>query len=496
MRYLAFDMGAESGRVISGALEEGCFLMRELTRFPNEMVSVGGHLHWDVSRLFGEVKEGLRIFAEETEEPPASVGIDTWGVDFALLDAYGDLLGMPYTYRDPWAASAMKGFFKRVPRERVYELTGVQLMPFNTLFQLFALEQHDYRQVQDASDLLFMPDLFNYFLTGKRCSEFTFATTSQLFNPRTNDWEEELLGAAGARREMMQDVVAPGTVIGTLTDGVRREVGIDAEVPVVAVGSHDTASAVAAVPAEGYGWAFISCGTWSLMGVERNAPVIDEDTMRMNFTNEGGVDGTFRLLKNITGLWLLKRCRDDWMSSSVHMTYDRLAEMAGSAAPFSAVIDPDHKGFSNPPAMPVAIAVYCLNTEQEVPEGPAQLARVILESLALKYREVLEQLRLVHTGDIDRIHMVGGGARNSLLCQFAADATGLPVIAGPYEATAIGNVMVQAQALGRVSGLEESREIIRRSFEPIVYRPGDPKPWDEAYERLSEARERARAADA
>lgn len=486
-RFLAFDLGAESGRSILGTVEGFHVTLAEVSRFANRMVSREGHLHWDVPGLLGRVKQAIGGCASgmvELPGPLTSVGFDTWGVDFALLDANGEMLGLPYTYRDSRTDGAMNGFFKRVPREHVYGLTGIQMMPFNTLYQLYALAQHDYRQLESASDLLFMPDLFNYFLTGVKASEFTFATTSQMFNPRKRDWEDELIGALGISREIMQEVVEPGTVIGEASAAVCRETKLEPGVQVVAVGSHDTASAVAAVPAEGDGWAFISSGTWSLMGVETAGPVINADTLRLNFTNEGGVGGTFRLLKNITGLWLLNRCREEWATGVGARTYDELAEWAAGAPPFSSIIDPDYSGFSNPPSMSVAIAKYCLRTDQEIPEEPAHLARIILEGLALKYREVLEHIREVHPGRIDRIHVVGGGARNELLCQFTASATGLPVIAGPFEATALGNVMSQAQAMGVVSGLAESREIIRNSFELEIYLPEDTGEWLSAYERF------------
>jgi len=488
-RFLAIDLGAGSGRAMLGTVEGLTVGLTEVSRFPNRMVFADGHFHWDVPSLMGRIKGALRECADGSVELPGpltGIGIDTWGVDFCLLDANGEMMGLPYAYRDPHTEGAMAGFFKRVPRERVYGLTGIQLMPFNTLFQLYALTQHDSGQVESASDLLFMPDLFNYYLTGSKVSEFTFATTSQLYNPRKRDWEDELLDALGVPRAVMQEVVDPGTVIGSVTDSIRRETGLERGLPVVAVGSHDTASAVAAVPSEGEGWAYISCGTWSLMGVETAQPVINDETLRHNFTNEGGVGGTFRLLKNITGLWLMNRCREDWAATGAEPTYREIAAWAAAARPFYAFIDPDYGGFSNPPSMQVEIAKYCLATGQDVPEEPRQVARMILEGLALKYRQVLDLLREVYDRPLDRLHMVGGGARDGLLCQFTANATGLPVIAGPFEATAIGNIMSQAIAMGVVSGLEECREIVRRSFELEIYLPEDASEWESAYERFAE----------
>lgn len=488
-RFLAFDLGAESGRAIVGTVEGFSVSLMEVTRFANRMVSLDGHLHWDVPGLMGKIKNVISECAGGSVQLPGpltSIGIDTWGVDYALLDANGEMLGLPYSYRDSRTEGAMTGFFKRVSREHVYGLTGIQLMPFNTLFQLYAMTQHNFEQIESASDLLFMPDLFNYFLTGTKLSEFTFATTSQLFNPWKRRWEEELLDALGVSQDIMQEVVEPGSVLANASATVRRETGLAEEVPFVAVGSHDTASAVAAVPAEGSGWAYISSGTWSLMGVETTQPVINADTLSLNFTNEGGVEGTFRLLKNITGLWLLNRCRAEWASGGVAPAYEELSGWAAGARPFCAFIDPDYGGFSNPASMPVEIAKYCLVTGQDIPEEPAQVARLILEGLALKYRDVLGQIRKVYPGLIDRLHVVGGGARNELLCQFTANATGLPVIAGPFEATAIGNVMVQARAMGVVESLAEGRAIIRNSFELEIYLPEDTAEWDSAYESFVE----------
>lgn len=479
--FIGFDLGAGSGRAMLGSLEGGRLRLEGISGFPNRMIPIGGHLHWDVNELFSEIKCALAECATRTGSPE-SIGIDTWGVDFALLNGKGDLLGLPHTYRDGRTEGAIEAFTSKVPRERVYELTGIQLIPFNTLFQLFALARDDPGVLDEARDLLFMPDLFNFFLTGRKASEFTFATTSQLFNPGKADWEDELFDALGVSRGLMQEIAQPGTVLGSLGEGICAETGMD-EVPVIAVASHDTASAVAAVPAEGDGWAYISSGTWSLLGIEVREPIINQGALRFNFTSEGGLGGTYRFLKNISGLWLLQRCREEWERDGP-CTYEELVGLAESAAPLAAVIDPDHPALSNPPSMPEAIAGYCRASGQEAPEGHAGIVRAILESLALRYREVLEQLRAVYPGGIERIHVVGGGSRNSLLCRFTADATGLPVIAGPAEATAVGNVMAQAMAAGCVSTLSEIREVIRRSFELETYEPGDALPWDAAYERF------------
>jgi rhamnulokinase len=483
---LAFDLGAESGRAVVGLFESGRLRLSELGRFPNEMVTVSGHLHWDINSLFARIKESMRKCANEVDASPASAAIDTWGVDFALLGRDGAVLGLPFAYRDDRTRGAIEEFSRVIPEARLYELTGIQLMPFNTLYQLFSMVRDSSPLLPEASDLLFMPDLFNHMLTGEMKSEFTFATTSQLFNPGKGDWEEELFDALGISSGIMQEVVQPGTVIGSLSGGVRKETGLGS-LPVIAAASHDTASAVAAVPAEGDDWAYISSGTWSLMGVETTEPVITGDSMRYNFTNEGGVGGTYRFLRNVMGLWLLQRCREAWAGERV-CSYKELAAMAAEAPRFRAIIDVDHESFLNPPSMPEAISSYLRKTGQQAPQGHAGLVRMILEGLALRYREVLEQFREMRAQTINRIHVVGGGARNRLLCQFTADATGLPVIAGPVEATAAGNVLVQAMGLGLLSSLEDIRDVTRRSFDLERYEPVDTAGWDTAYERFLETK--------
>ena len=476
--FLAFDLGAESGRAIFGSLGEERLETREVHRFRNPTATVGGRQRWDIHPLLEEIKRGMKFCVTGAGTYPESIAVDTWGVDFALLDGNGGLLELPRAYRDT-RIDAMEQFFEKVPRERVYMLTGIQTMPFNTLYQLFALKVDEPSLLEAASDLLFMPDLFDYLLTGVKKSEFTFATTSQLYNPLKGDWDDELFEALRVSKRLMQAVVAPGTVIGNLTRDVASETELGI-IPVVATASHDTAAAVAAVPAGGEDWAFISSGTWSLVGIETTVPIMTGEAMRLNFTNEGGAGGTFRFLRNVMGLWLLQGCRKAWESKGPR-TYDEIIEMAASAQPFAAIIDPDCVDFLNPPDMPEAIRAFCVRTGQEAPDSPGGIARCVLEGLALRYREVLEQLRSASARPINRIHVVGGGSLNRLLCQFTADATGLPVVAGPIEATAVGNIMVQAMALGYVSSLDEIRDVVRRSFEVETYEPGKTGRWDEAY---------------
>lgn len=479
--FLAFDLGASSGRGMFGDFSRGRVRIREISRFANGMISVRGGLHWNIFALFEQIKEGLRLCAKKMGRPPESIGIDTWGVDFGLLARDGSVLGLPYGYRDCRTEGAMESFFAKVSPKRVYELTGIQFLPFNTLFQLESMVRDKSPLLDVATDLLFIPDLLTYLLTGIRKSEFTFATTSQLYNPVKGNWEEELLSALGLPETLMQDIVFPGDVIGEITAEIAEEVGLS-HMPVIAVAAHDTGSAVAAAPAEGEGWAYISSGTWSLMGIETKSPIITEESLKLNFTNEGGVEGTFRFLKNIAGLWLLQECQRAW-SGEQDYSHKALLDLAESAKPFEALIDPDWEDFSNPSDMPEAIRNACKETSQNVPSSVGEFVRCILESLAFKYRFVLDQLRQAYSRPIDRIHIIGGGSRNHVLCQFTANATGLAVTAGPAEATAVGNIMVQAFSHGYVSSLAELRDVIRSSFELVSYVPKQIKEWNTAYDR-------------
>ena len=490
--YLACDLGAESGRVMLGRVAGARLELEELHRFPNVMVNLNGRLHWNVLQLLEEVKAGLRLCT--ARGGAQSLGIDTWGVDFGLLDRDGELIGLPYCYRDARTDGAPEAFFQRVPRERVYELTGIQVMQINTLYQLYAATREASPALEIADALLLMPDLLTYLLTGHKQSEFTIATTSQLYNPRSGDWEAELLEALGLGRSLMQPIVPPGTTVGPLLPAVTQEVG--AQVPVIAVGSHDTASAVAAVPAEGQDWAYLSSGTWSLMGIESETPLISPQTLALNLTNEGGVGGTFRVLKNIMGLWLLQQCRKEWGAGSTGVSpassprppvdYGELLAAAEAAPPFRTLIYPDRPEFLNPPSMTEAIATFCHRTRQTPPGTPAAFTRAILEGLALRYRMVLEELRQVSVHPINRLHVIGGGGRNRMLCQFTADATGLPVIAGPVEATAIGNILVQAMAAGVVGSIAEMRHLVAQSSPLERYQPRASQAWDRAYARFRE----------
>jgi rhamnulokinase len=378
----------------------------------------------------------------------------------------------------------MDEFFKLVPRKRVYELTGIQFMQFNSLFQLFAMKRANSSLLNTATDLLFIPDLLNYLFTGVKKSEFTFSTTSQMLNANTKTWEKSLFDAMQVPVSIMQEIVMPGTIIGKVSTDIAREAGVG-QVPLVAVALHDTGSAIAAVPAEGTNWAYLSSGTWSLMGIETHKALINEKTEALNFTNEGGVEGTFRFLKNITGLWLLEQCRKTW-SEKKDYAYNEIIDMAKAAKPFRCFVDPDASDFMNPDDMPAAIRQYCNKTGQPAPSNESEIIRCIFDSLALKYRQVLDMLREVSPHPIEKLHVIGGGSKNAFLCQLTANAIGIPVLAGPSEATALGNIMVQAMAMGCVKSLAEIRNVVSQSVKPDAYSPQDIVQWETAYKKFRE----------
>ena len=480
--FLAFDLGATSGRSVIGTLQNGKIEIRELTRFPNGIVELHGKFYWNLLGLYEHLKEGLLACVKEGIKPD-SIGIDTWGVDVVPIGEDGSILGMPRAYRDPYTDGAQERFFEIVPREEVYDKTGIQFMNFNTLFQIFAAVKEGYTPIVEAKRLLFMPDALSYMLTGKEICEYTIASTSQILNPRTAKLEASLLKAAGVSAEIFPEVELPGKVIGTLTDTLAAETGIG-KVDVVAVAGHDTASAVAAVPAENERFAYLSSGTWSLMGIETKQPIISEESFRHNFTNEGGVEGTTRFLKNICGMWILEQCRKEWEREGKAYTYPQIVEMAYSAEPFTTFINPDDSSFANPQSMLKAIEAFCLRTGQSAPQNDAQIIRTIFESLALRYREVLDILEEMSPFAIEVLHIIGGGSKNRLLNQFTANAIGKRIVAGPSEATAIGNVMMQARGAGVVGSLAEAREIIRTSIETEEFLPEEQEAWEAAYKRF------------
>jgi rhamnulokinase len=481
-KILAFDLGAESGRGVLGAFDGRRLELQEVHRFANTPAATLDTLHWDVLNLYNQLLDGLRKCAGQFGGID-SVGIDTWGVDFALLGRGGTLLGNPRHYRDPHTEGAMEAAFQRIPPERLFARTGIQFMRFNSLFQLLAMKRDRSPLLDMAETLLLIPDLLHYYLTGIKVNEYTDASTSQMIDPRSRTWDHELVQELGLPAKILGTLVQPGTVLGPLRERIASETGVS-PVPVVLPATHDTGSAVAAVPAKGANWAFISSGTWSLMGAELAAPLVNEEVRAANFTNEGGVGGTVRFLKNIAGLWLVQECRRAWERAGKNFQYDELVRMAGTATPFTSIVDPDDSSFMLPPNMPTALAEFCRRTGQPAPAEPGAVIRCALESLALRYRWVLEKLESLLGHRLEAIHVVGGGSRNELLCQLTADACDRPVLAGPVEATAIGNVLVQAIGLKLVASLTEAREIVRNSFEVRTYNPKGHDVWSGPYQKF------------
>ncbi|UCD28056.1 MAG: rhamnulokinase [Planctomycetota bacterium] len=487
VNFAAIDLGAESGRVVQGKITDDKLELIEQHRFPNGPIRTNDELHWDVLRLWTEMKRGVAKTAEAGGELKG-IGIDTWGVDFGLLDKNDTLICNPFHYRDARTNGILEKAFEIVPREEIFDRTGIQFMQFNTIFQLLSMGLADSPLLDVAETMLMMPDLFNFWFTGRKCCEFTEATTSQAYNPRTGGWAIDMIEKLGVPAKIFAHIVQPGTVLGPLRDDVRDEIGIG-NVPVIAPATHDTGAAVAAVPAtDDQNWVFLSSGTWSLMGAEVKNPIIDDQSLKFNYTNEGGVEGTYRFLKNIMGLWLVQECRRTWQREGKDYSYGELAEMAAAAKPFMAIIDPDETSFIAPGDMPARISDYCKKTSQAIPEGPGEIVRVCLESLAMTYRQTLDRIEACTGRKAEVIHIVGGGTQNTHLCQWAADATGLTVVAGPIEATAAGNVAVQAVAAGVLPDIKTAREMIRRSFDVVVYEPADSGRWEEPYKRFQELR--------
>ena len=476
--FFAVDLGATSGRTILGTLSEGSLELRELTRFANPIIETGGHFYWDIYALYNEIIGGLKVVAREGVEI-ASIGIDTWGVDFVFVGKDGGLLRNPYCYRDPHTVGMMDDYFRHVGKERVYDLTGIQFMNFNSLFQLYTLHKAKDSALEAAEKILFMPDALSYMLTGEMVTEYTIASTSQMLNPRTKQMEQELLDVCGVQTSQFGRFVFPGTQIGVLSDEVQRQTGLGA-IPVIAVAGHDTASAVAAVPAKDERFAYLSSGTWSLMGVEVKDAIINAESFDKNFTNEGGVEGTTRFLKNICGMWLLERCRKEWAEN---YSYNELIYAALAVPSFRSLINPDAPCFANPTSMIDAIKGYCRDTGQLVPESFGEITRCIFESLALRYRQVFGYLQQMAAFPIEVLHVIGGGSRNNLLNQFTCNAVGVPVVAGPSECTAIGNIMLQAKAAGVVEDIAAMRRLIADSVETVIFVPEEDAVWDKGYEQ-------------
>ena len=479
--FFAVDLGATSGRTIVGSLCDGKIEQEELTRFNNNLIETGGHVYWDIYALYSEIINGLKVAAKRGIEI-ASIGIDTWGCDFLCIAADGAVLRNPLAYRDPHTVGVMEKFFdKAVDKQTVYAKTGIQFMNFNSLFQLYAMREAGNSAFANADKILFIPDALGYMLTGNAVCEYTVASTSQLLNPMTKDLDADLLASLGIARDRFGKMVMPGTVVGTLTPEVQRLTGLGA-VPVVAVAGHDTASAVAAVPAANEHFAYLSSGTWSLMGIETRNAVINARSSELNFTNEGGIDGTTRFLKNICGMWIYESCRKEFTDAP--QSHADLQAEAMAQQPFRCLVNPDDAAFANPPSMIGAIQDYCRTTGQYVPQGYAEIIRCVFDSLSLRYRQVFTWLKEFADFPLDTLYIIGGGSLNNYLNQMTANSCGVTVKAGPQEATAIGNIMLQAKAAGIVNDIWEMRGIIANSVEQRVFEPQDKALWDEAYDKF------------
>lgn len=487
--FFAVDLGATSGRTIVGGLDNDKIVLEELTRFDNNLVEVNGHFYWDIYALYFEIIKGLKK-AKQQNINITSIGIDTWGVDFVCVAEDGSV-SQPVAYRDPHTFDAMDDYLENVmSKEKVYDITGIQFLNFNSIFQLYAMKRAGNSALKNAQKILFIPDALSYMLTGNMVCEYTIASTAQLLNPRTAQLDPRLLASLGLTQSMFGQMVNPGDMIGTLTAAVQKETGLGA-IPVLAVAGHDTGSAVAAVPATNENFAYLSSGTWSLMGIETKHAIINAISYERNFTNEGGIEGTTRFLKNICGMWLYERCRKEWTDAP--KSHPELQAEAMKQPAFQSIINPDDAMFANPSSMVEAIQTYCRQTGQHVPEGYAEICRCIFDSLALRYRQVFQYLTEMADFPINVLHIIGGGSLNNYLNQFTANATGVRVLAGPQEGTALGNIMVQAKATGDVKDLWDMRRVIANSLELKEFIPADKELWDEAYSTFLDIIERKKA---
>ena len=484
LKMLAIDLGASSGRGIVGTFDGEKLALQENHRFTNDPTMAAGQFTWDILRIFHEIKQSIRNCALSDDKDIASIGIDTWGVDFGLLGKDGKLLANPVHYRDTRTVGVPEEAFKTFSREKLYDITGIQVMDFNSLYQLLALQRENPELLGIAKDMLFVPDLLNYFLTGKKQTEYTIASTSQLLDARTRNWSPEIIEKFGLPKHIFSNIVEPGTICGKLRDDVKEECG-GIDPTVISVGAHDTASAVVAVPAKRDKFIWISSGTWSIMGTETKEPQISDKSSAYNFTNEGGYEGTIRFSKNITGLWVLQESRRQWIREGTTYGFGELVEMGKAAKPLQSFINPDDPRFGVPGNIPKRIREYCKETGQPVPETVGEIVRCIEESLALKYRLTVESIEKLNGRKTQKINVIGGGSKDAFLSQLTANACGIPVVAGPDEATSIGNLMMQAIAAGEVADLAQAREVVRNSFSLKNYEPtNDREAWDAAFAKF------------
>lgn len=475
--FFAVDLGATSGRTIVGTLDDGKVILEELTRFDNNLIEANGHFYWDIYALYFEIIKGLKA-AKQRDLCITSIGIDTWGVDFVCVAEDGSV-SQPLAYRDPHTFDAMDDYLENVmSREKVYDVTGIQFMNFNSIFQLYAMKRAGNSALKNAQKILFIPDALSYMLTGNMVCEYTIASTAQLLDPRTGQLDPRLLASIGLTQSKFGRMVNPGDLVGALTSDVQKQTGYGA-IPVIAVAGHDTGSAVAAVPAKNEKFAYLSSGTWSLMGIETKKAIINHISYERNFTNEGGIEGTTRFLKNICGMWLYERCRKEWTDAP--KSHPELIAEAMKQPAFQSIINPDDACFANPSSMIDAIQTYCKETNQHVPQGYAEICRCIFDSLALRYRQVFSYLTEMASFPIEVLHIIGGGSLNDNLNQFTANSCGVEVLAGPQEGTALGNIMVQAKAAGEVKDLWDMRKVIANSLNLKRFSPADKEIWDAAY---------------
>lgn len=475
--FFAVDLGATSGRTIVGTLDDGKVILEELTRFDNNLIEANGHFYWDIYALYFEIIKGLKA-AKQRDLCITSIGIDTWGVDFVCVAEDGSV-SQPIAYRDPHTFDAMDDYLENVmSKEKVYDVTGIQFMNFNSIFQLYAMKRAGNSALKNAQKILFIPDALSYMLTGNMVCEYTIASTAQLLDPRTGQLDPRLLASIGLTQSKFGRMVNPGDLVGALTADVQKQTGYGA-IPVIAVAGHDTGSAVAAVPAKNENFAYLSSGTWSLMGIETKKAIINHISYERNFTNEGGIEGTTRFLKNICGMWLYERCRKEWTDAP--KSHPELIAEAMKQPAFQSIINPDDACFANPSSMIDAIQTYCKETNQHVPQGYAEICRCIFDSLALRYRQVFSYLTEMASFPIEVLHIIGGGSLNDNLNQFTANSCGVEVLAGPQEGTALGNIMVQAKAAGEVKDLWDMRKVIANSLNLKRFSPADKEIWDAAY---------------